>query len=74
MLRCEDNSVSISFSRNARQDSELLSELTRSLCYRQKATGILLIFPTCFSSLFAHVKQLCYWSLTCSGVKIAAPE
>ena len=72
MLRCEDNSVSISFSRNARQESELLFELIRSLCYRQKATGIVLIYPTYFSKLIAHVNQMFYWSLTCSGVKITA--
>ena len=32
VLRCEDYIVSISFSRNDRQDSELLFELARPLC------------------------------------------
>ena len=58
MLRCEDNIVSISFSRNDCLDSQLLFELARPLCCRQKATGIVLILPTCFLSIFAHVNQL----------------
>ena len=70
MLRCEDNSVVISFLKNASQNSELLFELTCSLCCHQKATGIVLIFTRCFSVLFADVNLLIYWIPTCSSLKI----
>ena len=46
MLRCEDNSRSMSYQQKASQDSELL---TRSLCCHQKATGIVLIITRHFS-------------------------
>ena len=57
MLRCEGNSVSISFPRDARQDSELLFELTRSFCCRQKVERNVLTFAICISSLFVRVNQ-----------------
>ena len=72
MLRCEDNSMVISFLKNACQNSELLFDFTCSLCFHQKSTGILLIFTKCFLLLLPDVNLPFYWSPTCSGVKITA--
>ena len=59
MLRCEDNSVSMSYPQNAIRDSELLFELITALCCYEKATGIVLINTRCFTQLFAPV-CLCF--------------
>ena len=39
-------------------------------CCHQKATAILLVLPTCFSSLFALESLLFYWNPACTGVTL----
>ena len=62
MLRCEDKSVSMLYPKQARQDAELLFELTSSLCCREKASGIVSINTKCLAYLFALGKLLFCWS------------
>ena len=61
-------------SHSTKHQSELLFQLTRSLCCHQRPMVIVLTFTRYFSLQFAHQNLVFYWISTSSGVKITADD